>query len=183
MRQHIVVDGHAAAMHRICAWLDTWRQETPSGPWWPERVTLADLRARRPRQRGPARPSWCYGTPGLARAQQLAGIALADDDRQTTAEDALVRCLTDPTQTVHLVDPALCHGWAGVALTAWCAATDGAEHLAPLLPDLVDQLLRHIEPDPHQLPGLIEGTAGVALTLHSIATATTKGWPTCLLLT
>lgn len=26
----------------------------------------------------PSPPSWCYGTPGLARVQQLAGLALAD---------------------------------------------------------------------------------------------------------
>ena len=31
-------------------------------------------------------------------------------------------------------------------------------------------------------PILIEGSAGVALTLHSIATGTTGGWQTCLLL-
>jgi hypothetical protein len=33
MRQGITVDGHAAAIHRICHWLDAWRHEAPAGPW------------------------------------------------------------------------------------------------------------------------------------------------------
>lgn len=46
----------------------------------------------------PARPSWCYGTPGLARARQLAGLALRDLARQEAAEHALAstRCSTTP---------------------------------------------------------------------------------------
>jgi len=44
-------------------------------------------------------------------------------------------------------------------------------------------LLHHAhDAPPATLPGLIEGSAGVALTLHSIATGTTGGWHTCLLL-
>ena len=29
------VDGQAEAIHRPCTWLDTLRQDTPAGPWWP----------------------------------------------------------------------------------------------------------------------------------------------------
>ena len=58
------------------------------------------------------------GTPGLARAQQLAALALGDRARQQAAEDALARCLADPVQLARISDPALCHGWAGLLLTA-----------------------------------------------------------------
>lgn len=184
MRWGVTVDGHAAAIDRICQWLDAWRHEAPAGPWWPERVTLAELRSGRSVQDGPARPSWCYGTPGLARAQQLAGLAVRDPVRQEAAEHALARCLADPAQLARIIDPALCHGWAGLLATAWYAAADArSPDIGAHLPRLLDTLLDHTrDAPPGRPPGLIEGSAGVALTLHSIATGTTGGWQTCLLL-
>lgn len=184
MRQGITVDGHAVAIDRICRWLDAWRHEASTGPWWPERVTLAELRTGRSGQDGPARPSWCYGTPGLVRAQQLAGLALRDPARQQAAEYALARCLSDPAQLDRITDPALCHGWAGLLATAWCVAADAySPETGAHLPGLLGRLLHRTgDALPERLPGLIEGSAGVALTLHSIATGRTGGWQTCLLL-
>ncbi|MCZ4123542.1 lanthionine synthetase C family protein [Streptomyces sp. H39-S7] len=184
MRQGVTVDGQAAAIERICRWLEDWRQQAPAGPWWPERISLPELHAGQPHQDGPLRPSWCYGTPGLARAQQLAALALGDRVRQQAAEDALVRCLADPVQLARISGPALCHGWAGLLMTAWHAATDAATpDIAAHIPQLLDTLLTHARHvPPGALPGLIEGSAGVALTLHTLATGTHGGWPACLLL-
>lgn len=184
MRQGIIVDGHSAAIDRICTWLDAWRHEAPAGPWWPERVSLAELRTGRSVHDGPVRPSWCYGTPGLARAQQLAGHALRDPARQESAEHALARCVADPVQLDRVNNPALCHGWAGVLATVWYAAADArSPDLRGHLPRLLDALLAHAsDAPPGRLPGLIEGSAGIALTLHSLATQTAGGWPICLLL-
>ena len=83
MRQGITVRArHPEAIDRICAWLDAWRQPGPAGPWWPTWITIAELREGRPTRPGPGRPSWCYGTPGIARALQLAAIARRDKARQ-----------------------------------------------------------------------------------------------------
>ncbi|MGW3661004.1 lanthionine synthetase C family protein [Streptomyces sp. NPDC005151] len=184
MRAGVSVDGQHEAIETICRWLDAWRQQAPAGPWWPERITLDELRDGRPHLDRPARPSWCYGTPGQARAQQLAALATGDTVRQKAAEEALARCLDDPVQLARIVDPALCHGWAGLLATAWHAAADASTpDLADRLPALLGTLLDHArDTPPGALPGLIEGTAGIALTLHSIATGTTGGWQTCLLL-
>jgi lantibiotic biosynthesis protein len=179
----VTVDGQAAAIGRICAWLEAWRQDGPHGPWWPERVTLAELRDGTTRQRGPGRPSWCYGTPGVARALQLAGLALAGTTRQRMAEDALAACLADSAQAARITGPALCHGWAGLVLTAWRAAGDAATPvISGHLPRLIGTLTT-ASPAAAAGPGLIEGTAGIALTLHAIATrAGPGGWETCLLI-
>lgn len=184
IRDGVMVDGHREAIETICHWLDSWRQQAPAGPWWPERITLAELRDGRPHRDGPARPSWCYGTPGLARAQQLAALATGDTARQHAAEDALIRCLDDPVQLARITDPALCHGWAGVLATAWHAAADAATPaLTDRLPGLLGALLDHArDSPPDTLPGLVEGSAGIALTLHSIATGRAGGWQSCLLL-
>lgn len=108
LRRGVVVDGHEQALARICSWLDNWRQHTDTGPWWPQWVTRNEQRTGRLHRRGPLRPSWCYGTPGLARAQQLAGIATGDAARQQIAQTALSGCLTDPTQLDQLTDPRIC---------------------------------------------------------------------------
>ncbi|MGH3998746.1 MAG: lanthionine synthetase LanC family protein, partial [Pseudonocardiaceae bacterium] len=135
-------------------------------------------------QPGPARPSWCYGTPGLARAQQLAALARGDQTRQAAAEQALAACVADPTQLARVIDPNLCHGWAGLAATVWHAAADAATtDLDTHLPLLLRALIDHADEDiTSPLPGLIEGRAGVALTLHTIAAATPSRWPACLLI-
>ena len=159
--------------------MDTWRQQAPTGAWWPERISLADLRTGRPSQPGPARPSWCYGTPGLARAQQLAALARGDQARQAAAEQALAACLADPAQLARIIDPHLCHGWAGLTATAWYATTDLDAHRPLLLRALIEHAKEDIT---SPLPGLIQGHAGVALTLHTITAATPSSWPACLLI-
>jgi hypothetical protein len=184
-RGGITVGAHSEAIDKIATWLETWRQDGPTGPWWPERLTLAELRTGHFRQAGPRRPSWCYGTPGIARALQLAGIATSNHARQDQAEEALARCLADPAQLAQLTDPAVCHGWAGVVATTWHAAADErsdvlTSHLSPLLNTLLATA-----PGPSEVEepiGLIEGSAGVAAVLHLAATGT-GGWETCLLIT
>ena len=185
LRRGITVDGQAAAIGRICRWLDAWRQDGATSPWWPKRVTLAELRdGRTTRTQG--RPSWCYSTPGIARAQQLAGIATGDLDRQQRAEDDLARCLSDPGQPAQLIDLTVCHGWAGLIATTWYAAADAlSPDLGARLPRLLDLFLEEIAADDSptlKLPGLIDGSAGIALTLHTIASGTSAGWETCLLI-
>ncbi|MEU9190148.1 lanthionine synthetase C family protein [Streptomyces sp. NPDC048484] len=183
LRQGVRVDGHEDAVDTILHWLDTWRQDNPAGSWWPEHLHLGELRAGRPDQRGPARPSWCYGTPGIARAGQLAALARRDPARQRLYEDAMARCLTNPDQLSKITDAGLCHGWAGVYQTAFRAAHDAAAPaLRAILPDLAAALTQHARPG--RGPGLLLGDAGTALALTTAAhdAAPTSGWDACLLI-
>jgi hypothetical protein len=184
-RQGIAVDGHLGAIDRICAWLDAWRQEQDAGPWWPQWITRDEQRRGRVIQPGPLRPSWCYGTPGIARSQQLAGTATGDTARQQLAEHALTECLSDASQLGRIIDSGLCHGWAGLFQTAWRAAADASTPMiANRLPYLADQLLQHAEPNACMGTGLLEGDAGVALALSTAADTapTISGWDACLLI-
>ncbi|OIJ97769.1 lanthionine synthetase [Streptomyces sp. MUSC 14] len=185
LRHGITVDGQATAIHDVLAWLDQWRQESALGPWWPQHLTLGDLRNGRLPQNGPGRPSWCYGTPGIARAGQSAAIALRDAARRNEYEGAMASCLTDPRQLARLTDTSLCHGWAGVYQTAWRAAHDTATPaLHAVLPRLADALIRHTPPTGGREPGLLLGDAGAALALTTAArdAAPASGWDTCLLI-
>ncbi|MGH8916796.1 MAG: lanthionine synthetase C family protein [Actinomycetes bacterium] len=131
----VAVPSHADAIARICAELDQWRCGNTGRSWWPGIISPAEWKTGTVSQPGPQRPSWCYGTPGLARAQQLAALALGDPQRQRMAEGALAGCLADEEQLAQLSDASLCHGWAGLVQTARRAAADAgsASELATLL--------------------------------------------------
>lgn len=184
LRRGATVDGHAEAIDRICAWLDDWRQDSDHGPWWPQWITRAELRSHRSAQPGPLRPSWCYGTPGIARAQQLAAIATGDAAGQDRAEDALARCLSDPAQLARLTSTGLCHGWAGLAQTAWHAAREArTPEIAERLPHLTAELVRRSQRGTAEGSGLLDGHAGLALAIHTTAQTAppASGWDACLL--
>ncbi|MFF0097730.1 lanthionine synthetase C family protein [Micromonospora sp. NPDC005257] len=190
----IVVDGQTAAIARICAWFDRWRHDSAAGPLWPYWLTRLQLRADRAAAHRAQRPSWCYGTAGLARSQQLAALALNDRVRRAAAEDALVRALADPRQLAATTDPSLCHGHAGLAHIAKRVASDALPDTARQLRASIPRLLGSL--DPHDAgprhtaaalvaagPGLLEGAAGAALAAlnYSSAGPTASSWDGCLL--
>ncbi|WP_199034718.1 lanthionine synthetase C family protein [Glycomyces salinus] len=167
---------HAEAIGHYLAIFDHWQQSTTT-PWWPHWITLAELDANTSDQPAPGRPSWCYGTPGIARAQQLAGIALGDRDRALTAALALRSCLTDPDQLTHVTDASLCHGWAGIYQTAWRAHQDE--------PDVIDDhLLSHLADRIRPSGGsdLLEGQPGQALAALTSRHQPNPTWDLLLLL-
>ncbi|PWU57232.1 lanthionine synthetase [Micromonospora sp. S4605] len=173
-RDGITVAGHTTAINRISRWLDTWQQHSRGTIWWPQTITLTDLHRGTPTQQTPLRPSWCYGTPGIARAQQLAAHALRDTTRQHLAETAFTTCVTDPGQLRRLTDRSLCHGTAGLLATARRVACDA---LSPIPLDLVDDLHRQASPATNEPEGLLDGKAGA-----NLVTAAATAWDACLLL-
>ncbi|RBM14153.1 lanthionine synthetase C family protein [Streptomyces sp. PT12] len=187
MRHDNAVPGQADAIGRILGWLDLWRSGAGARAWWPETISRQEHHERATRRPGPGRPSWCYGTPGLARSQQIAALALGDPQRKQLAEEALLGCLDDERQLAQLTDASLCHGWAGVLHTTWRTTTEAGgdsplvEHL-PRLHARTEEHLRRHGPPPHD--GLMDGTAGVFLAHHTSRgdTSPGSGWDACLLL-
>ncbi|MGH4022609.1 MAG: lanthionine synthetase C family protein [Pseudonocardiaceae bacterium] len=182
-----VVVGQEEAIAILNGWFDRWRQDSADGPWWPQWVTREELRTGHPAQPGPGRPSWCYGTVGIARAQQLAAIATDDPRRREVAEDVLAACLTDK-QLDRITEPGLCHGMAGVYQTAYRAARDARNPaIDQRLPVLAARLAHHADSLGNQRDegGLLTGGAGVALVLETTRhTAPPRtGWDACLLIT
>jgi hypothetical protein len=195
-RQGHTVSGQREAIRTILAWLDRW-QEDP-GISWPYWVTRAELREERLAPSAPRRPSWCYGTAGLARALQLAALALGDTRRQIEAETAIASALTHPAQLKATTDNGLCHGFAGLAHITARAAADAHPSTATQLRAAVPPLLASVCPpnidpvttatalvrDAEAGPGFLDGAAGIALALHAPASGVppTTPWDSCLLL-
>ncbi|WP_045876519.1 lanthionine synthetase C family protein [Pseudofrankia sp. DC12] len=170
------ISGQAEAITRICQWLDTWERQAGAGTWWPQHLTLDDLDRGEPHQRGPLRPSWCYSTPGIARAQQLAGRALADLNRLHKAEAAFAACITDPAQLGRLIDRSLCHGTGGLLTVA---RRINAEALTPIAIEPLADLHQRTNRTATEQAGLLDGQAGADL---ATAGTTTTNWDACLLL-
>jgi hypothetical protein len=184
----IQVGGHARAVSELGATFDRYRQGTSACPWWPAMISFGEYNLGTANSGRQARPSWCYGTPGQARAQQLAGLALGDRERMRLAEHALAGCVLDRQAARLLTDASLCHGWAGVIQALWRATCDALEPgplqiaLRTARRSMEDQLARM---GPRVSSGLLEGRSGIQLTQNDLpqASSAPPAWDACLLLT
>ncbi|MFF3030908.1 lanthionine synthetase LanC family protein [Streptomyces rubiginosohelvolus] len=195
-RRGTTVTGHHQAMRTILAWLKRWKAPTGRGTAWPYWITRDELGSGRPAASVPRRPSWCYGTAGLARAQQLAALALGDTGPQADAEAALLDALSDRAQLRATTDSGLCHGFAGLVHIAARVAADAAPAAASQLRATIPALLTVLVPpgtDPGETAalllkdpagaGFLDGAAGTALGLLTAASTEPPrtAWDACLL--
>ncbi|MET8676128.1 lanthionine synthetase C family protein [Streptomyces sp. NPDC004647] len=171
-RYQVQVPGQHDAIEVFARWLDTY-----GGCYW---TTHDQLSAPAPPEPEPARQSWCYGQPGIARAQQLAALVLGDPARRRTAEDTVLRVLTDPVHLGRITDASLCHGWAGLVTIARAVADDSpaADRFTLLIEDLNRRLAADLDRLPK--PGFMEGRGGAQLALDG---TNTTAWTSALLIT
>ncbi|WP_214324753.1 lanthionine synthetase C family protein [Nonomuraea sediminis] len=170
-RRGIHVEGQSEAIEVYADWLERF-----SAFYW---ITLGQLGNDGPPLVAALRPSWCYGDLGIARALQLAGLALCNPVRRKTAEKIAQAALADPARVSQVADASLCHGWAGMLTTTTAIAADSAA------PDQFTVSVRHIH---RRLaagvaalpkPGFMEGRAGAQLALEG---SNITGWTSALLL-
>ncbi|NEA56243.1 lanthionine synthetase [Streptomyces sp. SID13666] len=171
-RQDFLVPGQHEAIEVFARWLDRY-----GGNYW---TAQNHLDATNPPLPELARQSWCYGRPGIARAQQLAALALGDAARRQTAEDTVIRTLTDPCQLARITDATLCHGWAGLITLARAVAADSPtpERFNPAIAELHQRLA--IDLARLRKPGFMEGRSGAQLALDA---KNATNWTSALLVT
>ncbi|GLV87477.1 hypothetical protein Slala03_71660 [Streptomyces lavendulae subsp. lavendulae] len=180
------VPGQEEAVHRIMTTMRALKCHDGVGPYWPRHLPRHELLAA---DRSPAPLpgySWCYGTPGLARSFQLAARAFEQPQWAAEGLDALHSMLARPLEAESLIEPGLCHGWAGTmhllgrigaepaapADTRRRALSDAAGNLRAILLGHADREFPFLFQVPNtrvgrdfHLPGLLEGAAGIALAL------------------
>lgn len=166
------VPGHEPAIRRILDHLDAARRTSDAGEWWAR--WDGDGCGR------PPQPSWCYGTPGMVRAQQLAGIGLGDQARKRDAERVLLDCLHDDAQIAALTELGVCHGVAGLVRVTERVADD-ADEPGPLRARAALLRSRLIGGDTTttDAAGLLTGGPGVQLVTEN---DTQSRWDVCLAL-
>jgi hypothetical protein len=193
LRAGVVTDGTVEAARGAARWLAEHRLDDQWGPNWPNALPLAPVEGQPP---APARASWCYGSPGIARALWLTGEALDDDPSRELAVAAMRAALARPPELRGLSSPTFCHGSAGLLRITTRFATDtGLPDLAQAAAALAADLLggfepgsilgyRDVEPGGVRVdqPGLLSGAPGVALALLGAAAAAGPDWDRLFLL-
>jgi lantibiotic biosynthesis protein len=160
--------GQGAAIQSAAHWLLRWRTDAVYN--WAPYVTGDELDSDTAQPSAGRREAWCYGAPGIGRALILAGSALADPQLTTAGEAAIASLADRPADLWDVEGPTLCHGYAGVlqsattsqAGTGDSAATAIAEAFNPRLAFAFQHLHNGV---PSDEPGLLTGSAGVALAL------------------
>jgi hypothetical protein len=176
----VPVRGTEDAAHRIASWLLSWMGTDECGPHWPAVITFDEHAAGGLDPVRPARPSWCYGTPGIARALQLAASAFDEPAWARVALDAM-RAALARAESLDLwgTDVGVCHGLGGLLqITRRMADDSGDPELGRAVPSLVDRLVARFDPSAPfgfvlrtrtgaaiDRAGFLEGAAGAALAL------------------
>ncbi len=174
------VAGQQEAMTRIAEWIHCQSISTDGTIRWPSCLSLEENNKK------PTRDAWCYGVPGVARALFLCGKALKNKELSLFACKAFQGIFQRTRKDWDLPGPMLCHGLAGLLLLTQAMAQDSVENLWPHVENLQQLLINsyqkdslfgykdlHLNIDGKLIEvdsaGLLEGTAGVLLTLlHSI---------------
>lgn len=160
--------GQRAATQHAAHWLLRWRTDASRN--WAPHVTGDELGSGAAHPSTGRRDAWCYGAPGIGRALILAGSALADP-RLTAIGDAAIASLSDrPVDLWDVEGPTLCHGYAGVLQSAMISQGGTGDSAATAVNEAFNPRLtfafRHLHNGvPSDEPGLLTGSAGVALAL------------------
>jgi hypothetical protein len=192
-RSGVIVDGLTEAIRTAADWLADNVTTTECGLEWPNAVSLLpgdDTSS------ACGRTAWCYGTPGVARALWLAGVATGQDRFRDLAVRAMRGALARPAAQRGIDSPTFCHGTAGLLQIALRFAADtGLAEFKDGADTLLAELLGAYEPDsvlgfrntePGSVrvnaPGLLGGAPGVALVLLAAGTSVDPSWDRLFLL-
>jgi hypothetical protein len=189
----IEVPGLRTAAATVARWLVEHRRDDAWGPNWAAMVGLPPRSAHAER---PSRSAWCYGSPGVARALWLAGVALEDSALTSLAVASMEAVHRRPVSERNIDSPTFCHGVAGLLqITLRFAADTGRPIFVEAARQLAGQLhaayqpesvlgFRNLEPDGTQVDhaGLLDGAPGVMLVLLAASTDVDPAWDRMFLL-
>ncbi|ANF94950.1 lanthionine synthetase C family protein [Paenibacillus bovis] len=177
---NIEVEGQREAVEVMARWLIDAARTDESGIYWTSFISYEEQTTG---QTAPerARDAWCYGAAGTARALFLAGKALDNEEFYQQGLYGFDSIFKRGEAQWQLSGPTFCHGYAGLLhITSRMAAESGEERFHTYIKEVLSILLRHYDPE---LPfvfgdlevqeyihkaGILDGAAGVALTLLSL---------------
>lgn len=159
---------------------------------WPAAVSINDFNSSIPlaygRKEVQTRTAWCYGNPGVSRALRLAATALKSHSLYDAAAASIYSVSSRPWRSIE--SPTFCHGVAGLLQVSLRYASEvQSVELLSFAEDCASQLIEmHDETRPFgycsiehgnrcvDQPGLLDGAAGIALTLLSFSERIDPSW-------
>lgn len=175
----IEIEGQREAIATVADWIRQFPIIEENTMRWPYHVSLEEEREKRALPQS-YRDAWCYGAPGVSRALFLAGKALGNAQLKAFAMRSFSDIFKRTRAQWNLPGPTICHGIAGLLLTANAMAGEQeGEALLPHAASLLNRLMAHYHPEypfgfkdvegsvELDKPGLIEGAAGCFLALQN----------------
>jgi lantibiotic biosynthesis protein len=142
-----------------------------------------------------SRAAWCYGAPGISHALLRAADATSEPRYRDAGLAGLARVVTLERARWGAEDFAICHGLAGIALSAGaCAVATGDGTATRFAAGLVDEIVDAFDArlpygygavvrpsgERADMPGLLTGAAGIALALLTLGGASDGTWASAL---
>lgn len=171
--------------------------------YWPGRISFDDY-VNKNNNKESNRASWCYGTPGIARAIYLAGQAIEHEESVSLSLKAIDGLCKMSKNEWMLNSPTICHGYAGLlaVMEAMYIDTGNIKYqecinkLRSILLSLYkkDSLFGFMNIDPLEKEDgkieiaeednitLLQGSIGVILTLLATIKPITTNWEKHLLI-
>jgi lantibiotic modifying enzyme len=149
----------------------------------------------------PTRAAWCYGDPGVSLALFTAARAVREPAWEAEALELAREAARRPLEDAGVKDAPLCHGASGLLhIYNRLHQATGEEVFASAARQWLEHALRQRQPDKGlggyafwsqddqgapswvDRPGLLEGTAGIALALLAAASSVEPSWDRVLLM-
>lgn len=114
LMEEIEIEGQRQAITRILEDLKTFNYiDDKEVVYWPGRIKFEDYISKQCKIDA-SRASWCYGTPGIARAIYIAGKAINDKEAIELSIKAIDGLCNMDEKDWMLNSPTMCHGYAGL---------------------------------------------------------------------
>lgn len=192
---NIYTDGLDECIQKIADFLIKFQIKDEIGVYWGTHVSLEEYYQGTVLNKN-TRDAWCYGTPGVAYSLLIAGKTL---NNQTYIDCAIRGMELASKRLYDIFSPSFCHGLAGVAYICnrfyeETNISDFRQTALTLANDIMKYYnkeypfgFKNIEgsekgKEYYDYVGLIDGTAGILLTLLAIQNGKKTPWDSAFLL-
>lgn len=171
----IWVEGLRETISSLAQWLKTKKKDSPCGPIWPDTVSFEEEMGEGENYPLSPRDAWEGGIPSIARSLYLASKALNQESLKVFAEDVFLQIFSKNGRDWNLKGSSFMLGKAGLlAMAYWMSQDTRNPLLFKKVSDLECDLKRSFNPllpfgfqtpDGRNEPGIMEGSAGIVLSL------------------
>ncbi|SHJ16467.1 Lanthionine synthetase C-like protein [Clostridium cavendishii DSM 21758] len=199
LKEGIEVSGQKESISKILYDLKRFRYRDENGDtYWPGILSFEEYIDGEVRQKKTNRASWCYGTPGIARAMYISSSVVGDEEGMEISINA-IECLCKMNEKEWgFNSPTFCHGYAGLLAVVQAMYMDtgnikfdvGREKILEKLLgffdeesllgfydiDLKDAINGNLELVKRNSMGLLDGVVGIALILLSFIKPIKTNW-------
>ncbi len=176
-------DRITGAIERLAGWFTENMVKDSYGINWSYRIS------NHPEEIDPSRTAWCYGTPGISAALRAAGNATNDKAYISTAESALTSSIKKPVRISKLESQTFCHGYCGLLQIFSRTYNDtGSSRYKRECTTLLQKILsgfdsssrfgyKDVNNGTHiAKPGILDGSAGILMTILAATSKTEPDW-------